>query len=260
MIIKRSMNYPPKNADRPLHIHLPEGYFDSDERYPVMYFFDGHNMFTDEDATYGTSWGMKDFLTAWDKPMIVVGMECGHDGDERLHEYSPYPAKLPWAAGDGSEFLGDRTFEWILNDVKPMIDREYRTIPFRECTAIGGSSMGGLMALYGVVHHNLWFSKAACVSSAIGFCMDHVRRDIRQSDIDPDTRVFLSWGTREARAKDPAKPDFSSESYRRNREAADLIEQNGASARLYCQVNGSHCEADWAKQVPLFMDYLWKDQ
>ena len=260
MIIKRKMVYPPKNADRTLHIHLPDDYYFTDERYPVMYFFDGHNMFSDSDATYGTSWDMEDFLSRWDKPMIVVGMECGHDGCERLHEYSPYPAKMPWAPDDGSEFLGDRTFEWILRDVKPMIDREFRTIPFRECTAIGGSSMGGLMALYGAVHHNIWFSKAACVSSAIGFCMEDVRRDIAGSHIDPDTRVFLSWGAREARAKDPSKPDFSSETCRRNREAAGLIDTKSASTRLYSQPDGGHCEADWAKQVPLFMNYLWKDQ
>ena len=157
MIIKRDFTYPLKNASRPLHIWLPDDYYDCFDYYPVMYFFDGHNLFLDEDATYGKSWGMKEFLEHWGKRMIVVGIECGHEGYERLSEYLPYPAKT------GSHFdkfkpLGDETMRWILEDIKPFIDREYRTVPFRECTAIGGSSMGGIMALYAAVHYNRWFS------------------------------------------------------------------------------------------------------
>ena len=45
------------HGSRPLHIYLPDDYDQSQERYPVMYFFDGHNLYRDEDATYGKSWG-----------------------------------------------------------------------------------------------------------------------------------------------------------------------------------------------------------
>ena len=62
MIIKRDFIYSPKGTNRPLHIYLPDDYFDTEERYPVMYFFDGHNLFSDQDATYGKSWGMKEFM------------------------------------------------------------------------------------------------------------------------------------------------------------------------------------------------------
>ena len=144
--------------------------------------------------------------------------------------------------------------------IKPMIDARFRTYPFRECTGVGGSSMGGLMALYGVVHHNRWFSKGACVSSAIGFCMNQLTKDMRKSEIDPDTRVYLSWGTKEAYGlKDPTKEDTSSESYLRNKEAAEYLQSRGAKTRLYCQVGGGHCEADWEKQVPDFMNFLWTE-
>ncbi|MBQ2954965.1 MAG: alpha/beta hydrolase [Clostridia bacterium] len=257
MIIKRDCIYPLKGKNRPLHIWLPDDYHETSERCPVMYFFDGHNLFLDEDATYGKSWGMKDFLTGWGKKMIVVGVECGHEGYERLYEYLPYQAKMRWAPE--GKALGEETFRWIIEEIKPMIDAEFRTYPFRECTGIGGSSMGGLMALYGVVHHNRWFSKGACVSSAIGFCMDQLMADMRKSEIDPDTRVFLSWGTKEARTADPMKEDTSSESYLRNKEAAVFLTGCGARARLFCQVGGGHCEADWEKQVPGFMNFLWTE-
>ena len=257
MLVKRDFLYSPKEKNRPLHIWLPDGYHLSEDRYPVMYFFDGHNLFRDEDATYGKSWGMKSFLEGWGKEMILVGIECGHEGYERLSEYLPYPADK------GSHFaqfhpMGEATMDWIVNEIKPYIDGKYRTIPFRECTAIGGSSMGGLMALYAAVHYNQWFSKAACVSSAMGFCIRPLMKDMRTSSMSADTRIFLSWGTNEALGiRDAGKDDRHSKTYGWNKRVVDQAESAGAAAKLFCQVGGYHCEADWEKQVPIFMDFLW---
>ena len=149
MLIQEPFNYSPKNVNRTLHIYLPNDYDFSQERYPVMYFFDGHNLFRDSDATYGKSWGLKEFLDHWDKPMIVVGLECSHTGSERLEEYLPYPVR----EADFGKLTakGDETLEWLLTRVKPYIDDRFPTIPFRECTGIAGSSMGGLMAIRGVL-------------------------------------------------------------------------------------------------------------
>ena len=259
MIIKRDFIYTPKGASRPLHIYLPDNYYDSENRYPVMYFFDGHNLFFDADATYGKSWGLKAFLDSWDKDMIVVGIECGHDGQERLSEYLPYPAD------EGSYFAsfeprGDETMQWILSEVKPLIDLEYRTIPFRECTGIAGSSMGGIMALYAAVHYNRWFSKAGCISSAIGFCMHPLMQELHSIPVSPDTRFFLSWGTREAWGiQNPDEDDRSSQTYYCNKAVADTLSSWGAAAKMHCQIGGGHCEADWEQLVPSFMHYLWME-
>ena len=259
MVVKRDFIYTPKNANRPLHIYLPEDYNQSSERYPVMYFFDGHNLFFNEDATYGKSWGLKEFLEGWGKKMIIVGIECGHEGQERLSEY------LPYSANKGSHFdkfepMGYATLDWIVNEIKPVIDRDFRTIPFRECTGIGGSSMGGLMALCGAVHYNRWFSKAACVSSAVGFCFRPVMQDIRKSAISADTRVYLSWGSREAwGCKDPEKEDRSRKTYGWNKRIAETLSGYGAATKLHCQVGAGHCEADWEKLVPTFMNFLWME-
>ncbi len=258
MIVKRDFIYTPKGKNRPLHIYLPDDYANSLDRYPVMYFFDGHNLFSDDDATYGKCWGLKEFLDKWDHKLILVGIECGHEGDERISEYLPYKARpLTWF----SKFkpMGHATMEWIVNEIKPMIDENYRTLPDREFTGIGGSSMGGLMAIYGGAHYNHVFSKAACVSSAIGFCMRPLLKDLRQSEIRPGSRFYLSWGTKEAHGiKNPDKDDRSSKTYKWNKQAAEVLESKGAKTTLYCQVGGAHCEADWEKQNPIYMDYLWK--
>lgn len=255
MIVKEHCVYPPKGADRPLHIYLPEGYWESGERYPVLYFFDGHNLYRDEDATYGKSWGLADFLDRWGKKIIVVGIECGHEGNERLSEYLPYPAD-PGSWFAGIEPMGKTTMDWIVTEIKPRIDRTYRTIPFRECTGIAGSSMGGLMALYAAAAYNRWFSKAGCVSSAIGCCMGRMTADLTHQDISPDTRVYLSWGTREAGA--PDREDRQSRTYWFNARAAEILEARGAAVKLRCQVGGGHCEADWEKLVPELMGFLWE--
>ena len=192
MIIKRDFIYSPKGTSRPLHIYLPEHYFDSDKRYPVTYFFDGHNLFFDSDATYGKCWGLKEFLDGWWKKVIVVGIECAQDA-RRLSEYCPYDVQLSFS-GDAVEGLGDVTFKWLIQSLKKHIDKTYRTYPLRECTAIAGSSMGGLMAMYGVLHYNEYFSKAAVVSPAISDVYEQLLDEFNNHEIIPDTRVFFSWG------------------------------------------------------------------
>ena len=256
MILKRDFIYTPNGKNRPLHIYLPDGYEQSTERYPVVYFFDGHNLFFDEDATYGKSWGLKEFLDNWSKPIIIVGIQCGLEGDERLSEYLPYPAENgPFAK---YEPLGDATLKWIIEEIKPVIDRDFRTWPFRECTGIAGSSMGGIMALYGAVHYNQWISKAACVSTAMGFCMSHVMKDMMEQYMDPDTRIYLSWGTKEAWGlQDTDHEDTTSMSYWNNKAVADKVRESDARVKMECQVGGHHCEADWEKLIPSFMNFLW---
>lgn len=257
MVVKRDFIYTPKGKNRPLHIYLPEDYETSDKRYPVTYYFDGHNLFFNEDATYGKSWGLKEFMDGWGKDMIIVGIECGHEGDERLSEYLPYKTSI----GYFRKFkpMGKQTMDWIVSEIKPMIDAEYRTLPDRANTGIAGSSMGGLMSLYAAVRYNEYFSKAGCVSSAIGFCIRSVLKDMRLHPMAKNTKVYLSWGTKEAFGLlRTDREDRSSRTCKWNRRVAALVREQGAEATLYCQVGGAHCEADWEKQLPIFMPWLWE--
>lgn len=199
MIEKHDLWYAPHEGTRTLHIWLPDGYYadGNEERYPVTYFFDGQNLFSDNEATYGTSWGLADFLRSWEKPMIVVGLECSHVGNERLDEYCPWSLKIMDFDVHG---IGEKTFQWIMNDIKPWVDATYRTWPHREATAIAGSSMGGIMSVYGVLVHNDVFSKAGCISSGCHFMNRFFVPLANISDISPDTRA-TSPGQRESPAR-----------------------------------------------------------
>ncbi len=256
MLIKRDCICTPVGKNRPLHIYLPDNYNETEEQYPVMYFFDGHNLFSNEDATYGKSWGLKEFLDSWNKPMIIVGIECGHEGRERLNEYSPYSWDNDYIGK--VEGIGDSILDWMVEELKPMIDREFRTYYFREATGIGGSSMGGLMSLYGVTKYNRYFSKAACLSSTILPCYRKLSNLLKRSEIDPDTRIWLSFGENEAKFHGGKVNDvFKTKTSAYTDKLIGIIESKNASAVKFIQANGGHCEADWEKQIPGFMDYLW---
>ena len=136
----------PTKKPRRLYIYTPKGYEGSEERYPVLYMFDGHNVFYDSHATYGKSWGMKEHLEKSKLPLILVGVECNPEGDNRMSEYAPWD--IVWKGKRLFEGRGKLTMDFFVDELKPRIDREYRTLPDREHTLIAGSSMGGLMSLY----------------------------------------------------------------------------------------------------------------
>lgn len=251
MIQKEQLYITPFQQYRTIHIYLPKDYKTSLQRYPVMYMFDGHNLFYDQDATYGRSWKLKEFLDTYEKPLIVVGIECNHQGNERLSEFSPYTFSTPHF---GSVYgKGDQLMEWIVQELKPYIDSRYRTMPFRECTGIGGSSMGGLMALYGVIRYNRFFSKAACLSSAIFGCKEKLLSEFQNHTISPDTRVYLSLGTKEIRQN-----VFMDQRIKDMQMFAREFMLHKAFSHFSLIEGGQHNEVTWGAQNRDYLDYLWR--
>lgn len=249
MIEKFDYYFPFKGTTRKIHVYLPQNYWNhEEERFPVMYMYDGHNLYSDKEATYGTSWGLENFLEQYDKPMIMVGIECSHEGNERLDEYCPYTLEQGfWGPING---YGKELMDWLTYDLKPFIDERYRTYPWREATAIGGSSMGGLMAFYSVIAYNQYFSKAACLSPSISICMTQLKEEWKLASIYPDTRVYFSYGQREIRNRDWALRDIGY--------INDKIVENGGRSFIHVQKNGGHNEATWKRQNKRYMDFLWK--
>lgn len=247
MLEKYDVYLRPFNCQRTLHIYLPNDYYQSDERYPVVNMFDGHNLFLNSDATYGKSWGLADFLDHYDKKLIIVGIECNHEGNERLSEYCPYNLNSRYF--ERVQGKGIQTLDWLVYELKPMIDQKYRTYPFRECTAIAGSSMGGLMAFYGVIKYNQYISKAACLSPAFGLCKKRLERDLPQN-LNPDTRIYMSLGTEEFKRPQRFIKNIQ--------EFNDYIVSQGATSYINIIPGGHHNESEWEKQNELYMNVMWK--
>jgi predicted alpha/beta superfamily hydrolase len=233
----------------PIHLHLPDDYEENvQERYPVLYMFDGQNLFFDSAATFGKSWGLEDFLNSYEKPLIVVGMECDHRGDNRLQEYMPYAVDAFFgpAAGKGSSFM-----EWVVDDLKPYIDLFFRTWPHRQATAIAGSSMGGLMAMFAVCRYNTVFSKAACLSPSFQVCPEQISEEVYAGEIDPDTRIYFSFGRKELSVTK------SIVAQRYLQEISAYLNDLGCRTLVRLFQNGRHNEESWQMQNSIYMDFLW---
>ena len=250
MIERFGIHFAPGMDERVISVCLPRGYGQSDEHYPVMYMFDGQNAFDPDMSAYGSSWNLHEFLGEWEKNVIIVGIESSQECDRRLAEYCPF--HLPPRMGQGLRGRGRATMEWIIGALKPEIDSRYRTLPDRLCTGVMGGAMGALMSLYAVTAFNDVFSKAVCLSVPTGVCYPQLLRQVRESRIDPDTRVYLAIGENEARDKKMLAHMVCS-----NLTIANTLMDKHARVYPFLQQGGRHCEEDWRAQTEAFMHFLW---
>ena len=249
MVFKWDVRIPQLSGDKPrrAYLYLPESYtYDPWRRYPVMYMFDGHNVFFDEDATYGQSWRMKDYMDSFGKELIIVAVECNHEGNRRLVEYSPLSFRnntLGTIRGRGRTYM-----DWLVNELKPYIDQRLRTLPDRENTYICGSSMGGLMALFAVTEYNHVFQRAACLSPSLWVSPGKVLEMIVRAPIKNDTCIYLDYGSEEMFNHVANQESLISASHML------LTKRVNLTSRIV--PGGNHSEASWEKQIPIFMDCL----
>ena len=236
------------DALRSVYVYIPDScQEDPERRYPVLYMFDGHNVFYNEDATYRKSWGMLDYMDRTGTEMIIAAVECNHSPDGgRLSEYSPFTfsdPKLGHITGRGKT-----TMDWWVNTFKPLIDSHYPTLPDRRHTFIAGSSMGGLMSLYALLEYNTVFSRAAALSPSIWFAAEQLDAMIRSARLASDTVLYMDYGSREIR--------FHSNMRHRFGQVASLLIDR--EIQLSCRIvpGGDHCEASWERQIPFFFNTL----
>ncbi|MCF0106156.1 MAG: alpha/beta hydrolase [Holdemanella sp.] len=249
MVDKFKLYFDKISEYRNIHLYLPDNYFHSEQKYPVLYMLDGHNLFYDSDATYGTCLGLKDFLDAYKKKIIVVGIEGSSDDYTRVHEFVPFDiVSMQYGPIKGR---GEDTFEWIIHTVKPYIDENYRTWSHREATAFAGYSMAGITSLYSILKYNDIFSKAVVISPSVMIAKDQLVKAIDESELNWDTKVFFSWGNDEY----GKEMDNQIESILYELEAH--LQKKNARTYMYKHWNGQHNEASWRLQVPFWMNFLW---
>ena len=235
------------NKPRKVYLWLPESYDkNEDRRYPVMYMFDGHNVFYDTDATYGKSWGMAKYMEESKKDLIIVGVECNHEGNRRLVEYSPLTyqnSEHGRNKGKGGVYMN-----WLVNTLKPYVDANYRTLPDRKHTIIAGSSMGGLMALYGATAFNHIFQRAACLSPSLWVSPGKVLEMVARAHIRRDTTIYMDYGELEIFNHASSQEAMIS--------TAHLLLTKRVNLAFRVVPGGDHSEASWEKQIPIFMECL----
>ena len=235
-------------AERRAYLYLPACYnAEPERRFPVLYMFDGHNVFFDSHATYGKSWGMAEYLDRTRTPLIVAAVECNHGpNNERLAEYTPYPFRNP-RFGNVKAF-GRETMEWFVCSFKPEIDRRARTLPDRRHTFIGGSSMGGLMSLYAVTAYNQVFSRAMALSPSLWVSPEQLAQEIDQARLGPSTVVYMDYGAREFANHAAMRAGFA--------DTCTRLLQRHVTLTARVVPGGEHCEASWERQLPFAVPAL----
>src|SRR5438874_6869884 len=153
--IKRHRKFPSEvlGNQRDVLVYLPPGYRRSlRRRYPVLYLQDGQNVFDAATSFAGVEWGVDETAERLIRakiiePLIIVAVE--NMGEDRVHEYTPTPGVIE-AKGrrkKRSRGLARLYGRFLMEELKPFIDRNYRTRRGPTFTGLGGSSLGGLVTL-----------------------------------------------------------------------------------------------------------------
>jgi predicted alpha/beta superfamily hydrolase len=266
-MIKRTLRHvwsPERRNRRDVDVYLPASYSAARDRYPVVYMHDGQNLSDPETAFAGT-WELDATLArlaARGIEMIVVGVH--NVPDDRLIEYSPFPDRRH-GGGDADAYL---TF--LTQTLKPRIDRTFRTRRERDATAIFGSSMGGLVSLYGFFRHPSVFGRAGVMSPSIWYGQAAILDFISEARTPPG-RLYLDVGTHEGvgtlRDARRAGRLLVRKGFARDRRArrprakpaaADRRTKHEGKPRLrYIEhAGGRHSEADWASRLEAALEFL----
>ena len=264
-IIKRceAVYSPQLDNQRELLVYLPPSYeYDEAARYPVLYMHDGYNLF-DAATSYIGEWQVDEtlqMLSVEGIEAIVVGIPNRDDQepDSRRREYSPYPnAAYGVETGQGAAYMA-----FLAETVKPLIDASFRTLPDREHTGLAGSSLGGLISLYGFLQYPAVFGLAGVFSPAFWFTAGAIFDYVAAAAFQPG-RIYMDVGTAEGANLSDDKTAALAQSMRYVTDARrmrDLLVQKGCHPGhnfVYVEDEGGiHNESAWARRLPGALRFL----
>lgn len=253
------------NNTRNIRVLLPPGYNDpanKDRHYPVLYLLDGQNLFDAclSDVSH-KEWGVDEtvyrLISEKKIPaMIVVGVD--HAGEKRGYEYLPYKdfvGNPDMPEPDGKQFP-----DFLVNEVMPAVDNEFRTLRGFDNTGLGGSSYGGVATLYALMAKPQYFGFALIESPVMWVGMGQLVRDTEPFIAMPH-KIFMAFGTKEFGTNPHAADKMIS--------LIHLTEKNIREAgygpdklRVFIEDGAAHNEGAWAKRLPDALTFLfgeWKE-
>ncbi|MCP4417668.1 MAG: alpha/beta hydrolase [Chloroflexi bacterium] len=249
--IAQNVYSPQLDNQRDILVYLPPSYNSSKAHYPVLYMHDGYNLF-DEATSYTGEWHVDETMeylsTTENLEAIIVGIP--NMGIERLAEYSPFVDET-YGGGKGDMYL---TF--LIQTLKPLIDRSFRTLPNKENTGIFGSSMGGLISLYAFFQFPAVFGFAGVMSPSLWFANQAIFEFVEKTPYQQGN-IYLDAGTREMGGHWPDQTILRGRSrryYGRVRNMKRILVKKGyRPTRNLLHVEGvgsAHNEDAWATRLP----------
>ena len=232
-----------------LLVYLPPMYqADGERRFSVLYMHDGQNLFDPETSFIrGKYWRMGETADALIEagaiePLIIVGIY--NSGERRIDEYTPLQDRR--LGGGHADAYG----RMLVEELKPFIDAQYRTLPGPETCGMGGSSLGGLVTLYLGLRYPGVFSRLAVMSPSVWWRGRAILKTVAALRERPELRIWLDMGTKE-----------STRAVLDARALRDELVKKGwqlGKNLAYCEVeNGEHTESAWAQRVGPMLQFLF---
>ncbi len=244
---------------REVQVWLPPGYDQARDaeghprRYPVLYLHDGQNLF--DSAAAGAEWQVDEtaqrlVLAGHIQPVVIVAVASTNS---RTFDYTPVPYSGPSRTGSvGSlapEGGGAAAYgRYLVDELKPLIDSRYRTLPGRAHTAVGGSSLGGLVSQWLLLEHAATFGAGLVVSPSVWWGQGHILQRTQEAGLDglPPPRVWLCMGMLEGPVMLRGARDLSAVLTAKSW-AHNYLEEPGAG----------HDEAAWALRFDRMLRFLY---
>jgi predicted alpha/beta superfamily hydrolase len=254
--VKRHRAFPSKilGNRRDVLVYLPPGYRRlSRKRYPVLYLHDGQNVFDAATAFAGVEWGVDETAERLIRkkliePLIIVAV--ANIGEDRIHEYAPTRGVIDARAKrkKRSRGLARLYGHFLMDELKPYIDRKYRTRRECEFTGLGGSSLGGLVTLAIGILYPQAFSRLIVMSPSIWWDDFAIYRLVESIEQKSPLKIWLDTGT--------AEPGWE-----QARELRDRLAEKGWKLYRdlqYMEAEGAdHSEAAWAGRVDPALRFLF---
>jgi enterochelin esterase-like enzyme len=241
---------------RYLRVWLPPGYDDAGNagrHYPVLYLNDGQNLFESSTAFAGVEWQVDETADRLIRestvpPMILVGMD--NTGKERIREYMPFRSMHPRMLRVQGRYYPD----FLMKEVMPFVERNYRAATGPENTGLGGSSLGGLIALYTAIARPGTIGRLLLESPSLWASGRQLVKESRSVRIWPE-RMFLAVGSSEAGSAARSRTVVDDV-----RELAAIMRRavlSESRLRLVVKDGAGHNEAAWAERFPEALRFLY---
>jgi len=239
----------PGLAPRLVRVYLPRGYApEREDGNPGLWLFDGQNVF-DDAPSFAGGWHVHEAVERLARPgrpgrrvPVVIGID--HGGESRIFELSPFP----WEGKPGQLSV---LLDWITGTLMPALEMELNLRAGPEGAVIGGSSMGGLAALWSHFHSPHAFGGALAMSPSLWLAGQAIFADVAAQPDPRPSRIYLDMGAREDKGR--MLPIAAA--------LADQLTARGWGAdRLLWRpdAKGSHNEACWRRRLPKALRFLYR--
>ena len=227
--------------ERDIIVWLPPSYFLSDKKYPVLYMHDGQNLFDPNTSFIGSDWKVDEVVNGLIKErmieeIIVVGI---YNTKDRLKEYNYFHP------------LGKKYAAFIIKELKPFIEENYRTSIKTSDSAIMGSSMGGLISFQLFWNFPDVFGRAACMSNSFWVDDKEIFNmvKVKSNKLNSKNKLYIDCGSEEK--------ELIGDFQRMLKTLNKMKIKNTISFGSYIDEGSKHTENDWANRLFIPLRFLF---